>query len=150
MARVVAVDRNPDALALATENRARLAPVDAARIELLEGSWYEPLHDRAYLPFDCIIANPPYIATGEWRDLDPIVRDFDPYEALVSGESGLEDLEVVISGAPQVLGPGGLLVCEIGASQREGVLEIAARSQFRRAEVRRDLAGRDRVLVAWY
>ena len=150
MARVVAVDRYPDALALAGENRARLAPADASRIELIEGSWYEPLIERSYAPFDCVIANPPYIATSEWFDLDPAVRDFDPREALVSGETGLEDLEIVIMGAPLVLRRGGLLVCEIGATQRVAVLDIAARSQAQRAEVRTDLPGRDRVLLVWF
>jgi release factor glutamine methyltransferase len=147
---VIGIDRSPTALELASENRSLLPVEVAARITFVEGDWYGPLRVPGGEPItaDLIVANPPYLSEEEWGGLDPVVKDFDPVAALVAGPSGLEDLAVVITGAPEHLAPGGALVCEIGAAQGDAVTRLAAATGARHLEVRVDLAGRDRVLVA--
>lgn len=145
--RVVAVEVSPEALSLAEENRAALRAEAASRLELRLGSWYGPLGDLAGA-VDVVVANPPYLAAVEWPELDPVVRDFDPYPALVAGEGGLEGVEAVLAGAPSVLRAGGVVVVEVAPHQADPALELAERHGAVGAEVRSDLAGRPRALVA--
>ena len=145
--RVVAVELAEEARRLAEENRAALAPSAAARLEVRAGSWYQPLQDLAGV-VDVVVSNPPYLSAAEWPDLEAVVRDFDPYGALVAGPTGLEAIEAVLAGAPGVLAPGGVVVTELAPDQAAAAVELARRYGAGDAEVRRDLAGRLRCLVA--
>ncbi len=144
-ARVLAVDASVDALALAAENRARLG-LEADRVDLLEGSWFDPLPAARRGHIDLIVSNPPYVATGD--EVDPAVEDWEPAGALFAGLDGLDAVRVVVAGAPGWLAPHGVLVVEIGATQAAAVTGLARRAGFAHVEVHPDLAGRDRVLVA--
>ncbi len=145
--RVVAVEVAEEARTLAEENRAALPPAAATRLEVRAGSWYEPLRDLAGA-VDLVVSNPPYLAAAEWPVLDDVVREFDPYGALVAGPTGLEGIEAVLAGAPGVLAPGGAVVVELAPDQAGAAVELARCQGARAAEVRRDLAGRLRCLVA--
>jgi len=145
---VVGVDRSPAALRLAAANRARLRPADAERLMLVEGGWYAPLDPALAGAVDLVVANPPYLAEAEWDGLDPVVRDFDPREALVAGPTGLEALEAVVAGAPAVLVAGGSVVVEIAPLQAGAARWMATSAGAEEVEVLTDLAGRQRVLVA--
>ncbi|MDA8292307.1 MAG: peptide chain release factor N(5)-glutamine methyltransferase [Actinomycetota bacterium] len=144
---VVGVDVSGDAVDLARENAERLG-VPALRGRFLVGDWYLGVADFLHGLVDCVVSNPPYLADGEWADLDPVVRDHDPYDALVAGPTGLEAIEAVVAGAPRVLAPGGALVVEIAPHQAEAASALARAAGARRVQVEKDLAGRDRVLVA--
>ena len=144
---VVAVDRSAAALELAGENRARLLPFEADRLELRLGSWYEPLGDLAG-SVALVVSNPPYLAAHELPGLDPVVRDFDPPEALVAGKTGLEAIEAVLGGAPELLRPGGSLVLELAPHQGQAARALALGAGASFAALHLDLAGRTRCLVA--
>lgn len=144
----VGVDVSAPALELAAENREMLDDRVARRVRFLQGSWYEPLSPTDRGAFDLVVANPPYLAAGEWASLDPVVRDYDPYEALVAGPTGLEAIVSVVEGAAEFLRPAGRLLVEIAPHQAEAALRLARRAGFDAAEVTCDLAGRPRVLVA--
>lgn len=146
---VVAVDASPAALELAAVNRARLSEHGAGRLVLREGCWYEPLSDLAG-EVALVVSNPPYLSRAEWSGLEPVVRDFDPLEALVAGETGLEAIEAVLAGAPAMLRPGGTAVVEIAPHQAASATALARRHGARRAAVHTDLAGRLRCLVAGF
>lgn len=146
--RVLAVERSPDALVVARANRARLAPEVAGRVELCQGDWYGALDDALAGSVDLVVANPPYLADGEWPGLDPVVRDYDPVEALVAGPTGLEALEAVVGPAARWLRPGGALVVELAPDQAAAGVRLAAAADLVSAVVLDDLAGRPRVLVA--
>jgi len=147
---VFAVDLSRAALDLAHENLSSL-PADARdRVHLLEGNWFTPLPVRLVGRLALVASNPPYIASGEWPLLDAVVRDHDPYEALVAGATGLEAIAHLVREAPRWLAPGGALVVEVAPHQREAVLALVAASEraYTSARVADDLAGRPRVLVA--
>ncbi|MGD0742925.1 MAG: peptide chain release factor N(5)-glutamine methyltransferase [Acidimicrobiales bacterium] len=146
--RVVATDRSPAALEVARLNRARLDADAAGRIELRPGDWYRALEPGIAGKVDLVVANPPYIAASEWRDLDPVVRDFDPREALVAGETGREAIEVILEGAPAWLSRDGAAVVELAPHQVAAAVAFAGACGAVGTQVRRDLSGRDRVLVA--
>lgn len=142
---VWATDVSPEALAVASSNAAGAGRA-AAQVRVAEGSWYDALPADLAGRFDLIVANPPYVAEGD--DLPPDVRDWEPAAALLAGVDGLDALRVIVAGAPGWLAPGGALVCEIGADQGEAVQALAEAAGLVTVEVRPDLAGRDRILVA--
>jgi release factor glutamine methyltransferase len=142
--RVVATDVSPDALAVARANHAATAP--AAPVEFRLGSLYEPV---AGSRFDVIVSNPPYVALAERHELNAEVVEWEPAEALFAGDDGLDAIRPLVAGAAPHLRPGGLLALEIGAAQAEAVLALVARAEgLTGAQVRRDLAGRDRIVLA--
>lgn len=143
---VWATDRSTDALALARANLAGLGTRVAPRVRMEAGDWYAALPGELVGRVAVVASNPPYVAAGD--PLPPEVRDWEPCDALVSGPSGLESIEVVVAGAPSWLRPGGALVVEIGESQGRSVVELARAAGLTAVAVHPDLAGRDRVLVA--
>jgi len=147
---VWATDISTDALAVAERNRQVLGgrAGSGTTVQLAAGSWYEalPLFRRGQL--DLVVANPPYVARDEWQVLDPLVRDHEPYAALVPGEQGTEAIETIVAGAPRWLVAGGALVVEIGAGQGAYAAARARSAGLADVAVRPDLAGRDRILVA--
>jgi len=141
-ASVWASDVSSDALAVARMNIARHAP----RVGLVCGDLLAPFRAGA---FDLIVANPPYVAEGEVPGLAPEVRDHEPRIALVAGREGLDVLITLVSGAPDVLAPGGWLVLEMGAGQAPHLRRaIAADGRYTHSSTRHDPAGIERVLAA--
>ncbi|MDA8275243.1 MAG: peptide chain release factor N(5)-glutamine methyltransferase [Actinomycetota bacterium] len=153
---VWATDRSAEALALAGENVARLAgtdPAAAARLRLVEGSWFAALPAALAGRCDLIVANPPYVAEDELPGLDPVVREWEPRSALVagpgrSGVAGLADVEEVLTGAARWLAPGGAVVVELAPHQAAGAADVARRAGLAGVRTERDLAGRLRMVVA--
>jgi release factor glutamine methyltransferase len=146
-ARAVGIDISRDALALARENRRRIRLVD--RLALLPCD-PDPYRSLASGPvFDAIVSNPPYIESGEIERLATEVRVHDPRVALDGGPDGLAVIRRIIDGARERLVAGGGLFLEIGAGQGEAVAALVGRDgPWRVISVRRDLAGRDRFVMA--
>jgi release factor glutamine methyltransferase len=143
-ARVVAVDVSADALEVARANAAEAAP--GAPVELRLGSLYEAVAGER---FDVIASNPPYVGDEERAALDAEVRDWEPAGALFAGTGGLDVIRPLVAQAPEHLTAGGLLAMEIGAAQAGAVCDlIRATGAFAEPRVRRDLAGRDRIVLA--
>ncbi|HYW09839.1 MAG TPA: peptide chain release factor N(5)-glutamine methyltransferase [Longimicrobium sp.] len=142
--RVVATDVEAGALEAARANHAAAAP--DAPVEFRLGDGLAPLAgDR----FDAVVSNPPYIATGERSSLDPEVSEWEPAAALFGGADGLAIIRPLVAGAAGVLRPGGLLALEIGAAQGPAVAELVrAAGRFGEPRVEKDLAGRDRFVLA--
>lgn len=136
--RVTATDASAAAVASTRANAARLGLSE--RVEVLEGSWFEPVAGRL---FDLIVSNPPYIARDDPR-VEPAVRRYEPPEALFSGATGLEALQIIATAAPRHLLKGGWLVVEHGDTQGEAVRGLFTGAGFAAVQTHRDLAGRDR------
>jgi len=140
-ARVLAVDDREDALALAALNADRLG----LTVEFILGDLFDALPPELMGRLDLVVSNPPYVAEHEWDGLPVDVRDHEPRHALVAGPTGLEALERIADDGYWWLGVGGYLMCEIGETQ--GPEMDRAFGAFDR-HIRRDLAGRDRYVVA--
>lgn len=141
---VVATDRSPDSLLLAAENAE--ANGLAGRVEFLASDWFRGLSGRT---FDLIVSNPPYLSQEEVRDAAPEVREHEPHGALTSDDGGFADLSAILGQSVAHLAEGGLLAVETGISHHPRASERAALSGFARSESVRDLAGRDRIFLAW-
>jgi release factor glutamine methyltransferase len=150
-ARVLAIDRAPEAVRLARENAARCRlDVDVRLGDLLA----DPATDDprragnggrgAEGPFDLVVSNPPYVSADDYERLPPEVRA-DPIEALVGG---LDIYERIFAESAPRLRPGGAVVVEIDERQAAAVSDAARAAGASSVRVRTDLAGRDRVVVA--
>jgi release factor glutamine methyltransferase len=138
---VVAVDRSEDALALAEENRRLVgAPVALLRGDFLDGVGTECL--------DAVVSNPPYISEREYADLDPSVSRWEPREALVGGVDGLGETARLLDEARRVVRPRGWVALEIDAGRAAATAALARGLGWRAVEVRVDLFGRERYLLA--
>jgi release factor glutamine methyltransferase len=144
--RVIGTDVSTAALEVAAENLTRCAGVVRCQVDFVAGSLLVPLEGRRV---DAVVANPPYIAHAEARELPESVRNWEPPTALFSGDGGMRDTAELIRRAPDVLRPGGLLAVEID-SRRAGEAAAVARTDARLRDVivRPDLTGRDRILLA--
>ena len=139
-------DVSSDALDVARANLAGIGRA-GANVHISEGSWYEALPTALHESVDVIVSNPPYIAIND-PDLAQEVVSFEPPLALFADEDGLASLRTVVSQAPRWLRRGGALVLEIGHRQGDAVRGLIIEAGLRSVEIRRDLAGRDRVAVA--
>ena len=131
-------DISKTALLVAKEN-AKLHEVDAEWVR-------SDLFDNITETFDVIMANPPYIPTGEILSLMPEVRDFEPENALDGGADGLDFYRKITEQVRDYLNPGGYLYMEIGYDQGEAVSELMRNAGFTEVEVIKDLARNDRVV----
>jgi release factor glutamine methyltransferase len=146
--KIVATDISNEALEVALENL-RANGVEE-RIELVRGDLFDSIgaRDSAH-SFDLVVSNPPYIAHGDIARLPKEIRDFEPAPALDGGENGMDVIRRILAAAPEYLKPGGKLFLEIGSGQGKLVEEaIADLEGFAEAEIKQDLAGMDRVLIA--
>ncbi len=137
---ITATDTSEDALNVARDNA--IEHTVSARIQFKRTDLMLTIG-----PVNLICCNPPYVTTAELDDLPAALHE--PCLALDGGVDGLEPIRKLIAAAPQKLTPGGVLLMEIGADQREAVLEIArgSFSTARGIRVLQDLAGLDRLLV---
>lgn len=131
-------DISKTALLVAKEN-AKLHEVDAEWVR-------SDLFDNITETFDVIMANPPYIPTGEILSLMPEVRDFEPENALDGGADGLDFYRKIAGQVKDYLNPGGYVYMEIGYAQGEAVSELMRNAGFTEVEVIKDLARNDRVV----
>ncbi len=141
---VVAGDLSAAALAYAARNRDYH---QAARLHLFQGDLFQPLR-KVGVGFSMITANPPYVSGAEYADLPREVRGFDPASALLAGADGMSMVERVLREGRPMLAPGGWLLCEIGESQGAAALRILERNGYIQGRIEKDLAGRDRMVVA--
>jgi release factor glutamine methyltransferase len=137
----VGTDASPAALAVARDNSLRIGLSRAA---------YVACDMAAALcgPFDIVVSNPPYIASGDIAALPPEVRLFDPRRALDGGPDGLNFYRAIAITVPTCLAPDGVLAVELGAGQAEPVAAIFTGAGLALSPPRPDLSGVPRALVA--
>ncbi len=140
-ATAIGVDISADALATASRNA--LENGLSERFEAVRSDWFEKISGS----FHVIVANPPYISSGELETLQDEVRNHDPARALDGGADGLDAYRTIATQAKAHLEAAGRLAVEIGHTQRLDVTGLFEAVGFRLLEARQDLAGRDRVLV---
>lgn len=142
------VDASSGAMAVAQANLAGLSGFAATRVRLRQGEWWAALPDELRGCVDLVVSNPPYISTGEMAGLDAGVRDWEPREALEAGPAGTEQIERILAGSVDWLSPRATAVIELAPHQADEALGAARRAGFVDVEVKPDLAGRPRALVA--
>ncbi len=144
--RVIGTDISADALAVATGNLSAIPADRRAIVDFRLGDLAEPLGTDKVT---AVVSNPPYIASAERAELPPSVRDWEPELALFSGDDGMQAIARIISGAADVVLPGGFLVIEIDARRAARAQALAATDgRWSDVQLRPDLTGRERFLAA--
>ncbi len=136
----VGTDLSVDALIAARDNARRLGLTRAGFVAC-------NMADALHGPFDVIVSNPPYIASGEIAALAPEVRDFDPRLALDGGRDGLDGYREIAAATQKILAPGGYLVVELGIGQAEPAAALFAAAGLAALPPRADLNGVPRALL---
>ena len=138
-ARVVGIDVDARALAVATENVTEQQV--ASRVKLQRGEML-----RTAAPADLIVANLPYLSAARRRTAAPELG-YEPAWALAGGEDGLDAIRRAIEQAPRIIRPGGCLIfeCDRGQSHR---IQRLAKATWPSAiiTIHKDLAERDRAV----
>ena len=139
----VGVDISNDALAVAKENAERIGVKE--RIALRQSDVFSNV--PAAKKFDVIVSNPPYIPAADIAGLDKDVQK-EPRGALDGGEDGLDFYRRICAEAAEHLAENGLLAFEIGINQSAAVCRLCLENGFKKAVVRKDYAGIERMVFA--
>ena len=162
---VTASDTSAAALEVARANADRLGLAD--RVRFVEGTLPGAGDDAAAEGFDLIVANLPYVAESDWPSLQPEITQWEPPEALLAGPDGLDAYRALLTprsgrtftryagrtatstgqGAVVQLEMTAAVALEVGEGQAREVAELVRGAGFGTVEVRRDLAGIERVVL---
>jgi release factor glutamine methyltransferase len=96
--------------------------------QVYQGDLYEPLPSRLRGRVAIVVANVPYVPSGEIRLLPAEARAHEPLVALDGGPDGLGVLRRVAAGAPAWLRPGGHLLIETSQAQAPQAAQAFAAS----------------------
>jgi release factor glutamine methyltransferase len=138
-AAVVGIDTSRSALALAAENAASLGLGDRVTLEV--GSL------PAGREFDLVVANLPYVRDADWPGLQPEISRHEPRDALLGGADGLDPIRGLLAAFGEGRVSAGAVALEVGEGQAEEVAGLVGAAGFEVVEIRRDLAGVERVVV---
>ena len=134
-ARVIGTDASGAALEVARAN----GIANNLIVEWYQGDLFDAIPDELAGRIDLMVANPPYVAEGEWPGLPPDLQR-EPRLALVAGPTGKEIAERILVDLRRWIGPSGEAWVEVGADQAR---DLAGRFS---ARVVSDQFGRDRFL----
>jgi release factor glutamine methyltransferase len=140
-AQIIAVDNSAPALRVARSNAERLG---AGAIDFVLGS----LLDADISPRDLVVANLPYVPTGDIGKLEPELA-YEPTGALDGGLDGLDLIRALLRQTKRSLAPGGRLLLECGTGQSANIAqEVRDCWPDAQIRIRLDYAGIDRIVVA--
>jgi release factor glutamine methyltransferase len=117
------------------------------RVALIQGSWWQPLVEQ-WGRLDLVVANPPYIPSRVWEQLEPVVREHEPELALNGGGDGLDAIRAIAKDAHQALAPGGWLILEHHHDQSTAVLALLQAAGLDHVQAHPDLEGHARFASA--
>ncbi len=135
---VIATDLNLAALNVARENAKRH---QLSNIVFKQSCWFAEIETT---DLDLVISNPPYIAVDDPHLLQNGLQ-FEPRNALVSANQGLQDICLIANQARSHLKPHGHLLIEHGYNQQSAVQTIFRNLNYHQVITHHDLAGNPRV-----
>ena len=145
-AKIYATDISAGALKVAETNARKHGVSD--RISFLQGDLWEALSDQR-LTFDIVLSNPPYVASEEYGDLSPEIRNYEPRLASIGHEGGMRFIEKIIFEAPPFINPGGWIMVEMAPNQTEKAMDLMEKSAAYGEKARiKDYSHQYRVVMA--
>lgn len=135
---VIGVDKSEKALGVAKKNKKLLR---LKNVRFFKSDWFNNVGD---LKFDIIISNPPYVAATE-KDLLSTEVTYEPQNALISAEDGMQDIKAIIENSKKHLKPQSWILLEHGFKQKDNVHEILKIHGFKSIKSWKDLQGHYRI-----
>jgi len=144
-ANVSAIDVCSEALFTATENAIKLnTEVDFTLLDFLDEEKWNELHQ-----YDIIVSNPPYVKQSEINTIHERVKEFEPHLALFVPDNDpilfykkLSDFSI------KHLNAGGKLFVEINEALGEAVSNLFRSAGFLNVDLKKDMQGKDRMVMA--
>lgn len=142
-ARVSAVDVSKGALGMAKRNAERNdVDVDFIQKDILKT-------DSLHQTFDIIVSNPPYVRELEKREIRKNVLEHEPHLALfVSDDDALLFYKKIADLAKNHLSANGKLYFEINQYLARETMDMLEQKGFSFLELRKDIYGNDRMILA--
>ena len=137
---VVATDISQKALQVAKENA--ITNNVSNKVEFIESNMFDNIIDKK---FDIIISNPPYVTEKEYKGLERELF-FEPKNAFLAGEDGLDFYKIIADSSARYLNPKGVLLLELNANISLQIADLF--SDFLFVKIIKDYSGLDRILVA--
>lgn len=141
----VAVDVDEKAVEL-TRRNAKLNGV-RGRVRCVQADALEFLRRETDL-YDTVVCNPPYVRTGDIKQLPPEIRDHEPSLSLDGGADGLDFYRRVTPALRDAVRPGGIIAFEVGDALGEQVARVLTAASFCDIAILRDNNGLERVVTA--
>ena len=146
-AEVHALDISQDALELAKEN----ASDNDAEVSFINADILDPATALQLAQYDVIVSNPPYVLHSEKETMQRNVLDHEPHLALfVNDNDPLLFYRVIMNTGRTCLLPGGEIYFEINEQQGGPLAELAMATGFSKAELVKDINGKNRILYVKY
>jgi len=133
---MIASDVSQHALEVAKDNALK----HKTKINFIKSNWYENIPKEK---FDVIVSNPPYVASND-PHLENNVLRYEPENAVISGDDGLEDIQKIILGATTYLSNKGYLLLEHGFQQNEKVQNLFKKNSLHKITTHKDFLGNSR------
>ncbi|MCK5270486.1 MAG: peptide chain release factor N(5)-glutamine methyltransferase [Sedimentisphaerales bacterium] len=127
-AEIIAAENSRAALQIAQKNIK--ANELEGRVTLVESDLFAGMGKADKSVFDLIVSNPPYISMQEYEKLEPVVRDYEPKEALLAGNDGLDYYRRIVAEAEPYLADDGLLMVEVAYNQADDVTRLFEESGY--------------------
>ncbi len=112
-------------------------------IEFVVSNMFEKINGK----FDIIVSNPPYIEEKVISTLPKEVQK-EPYIALFGGEDGLKFYRIIAKEGKKFLNANGYIAVEIGYNQKEKVIELFEKEDYKEVYSKEDFGGNDRIVIA--
>jgi len=134
---VLASDLSKEAVNVAKKN----AQENQVEVFLKQGDLMQAFKNCKVNYFVC---NPPYISLKEYEQLEKDVVDYEPRQALLAGETGLEFYVCLAEQLPDYLLPFAKIWLEIGYNQGQDVRQLFEGPYWENQKIEKDWAGHDR------
>lgn len=149
--RLYGLEKSRAALQVAIENASRILPPSplAPRPSLLHGDILNPADWEQFPPLDVVVSNPPYIPLHEKNMMPDHVLAHEPGLALfVDDDDPLLFYRTIAQFCQQKLRPSGALFFECNEFNAPQVADLLREIGFVGVELRKDLAGAERMVKA--
>lgn len=119
-----------------------------SKITFLKGDLLKPLKNRK---IDIMVANPPYLTHKQWLSTKPDIRFYEPQEALDGGKDGLDYIKKLLYQVAEAKLRPLTIILEIGGRTQANKIKNLVKKYFSklRIEIKKDLAGLDRVICIY-
>lgn len=138
---IVAIDVSEQALEIAKEN----ARLNDLSVDWIHMDLFEARKTFSGEHFDIVVSNPPYILPSEANELDPQVRNFEPFLALF--HENPESLYEEIFLFADLMQPSATVYVEIHSDYGQALLQHLEKLGHE-LYLRQDLSSKDRYLIA--
>ena len=143
----IATDIDKNAIEIASKNFEKNS--NQLNLQFYTGNWWDPLENFKG-EIDLAVANPPYIPRDTYESLPIEVKNFEPKNALLGGEEGLDHIKEIVQCSPLYLKDKGWLLLENHFDQGERVKQLFLENRFTSVKVLKDFSGIGRFTIGRY